>query len=92
MGYIIIEDYVAEDNKLNSTDKLVYSIIKALANSKGYCYATNRYIADKYNFSKSTISNTISKLKKCNYIHTETVDYQRRIYMCDSTNNLRFPF
>ena len=81
MGCIVIEDSVIEDTKLNSTDKLVYGLIKALCNNKGYCYVINDYIGKRANLSKSTISNTISKLKKYNYIKTETVDYQRRIYL-----------
>ncbi len=83
MGCIVIDDKVIEDNKLNSTDKLVFGIIKALTNNVGYCYATNDYIGKKSNLSKSTISNTISKLKRYNYIKTETIDYQRRIFIKD---------
>ena len=36
-GCIVIEDNVVGDINLNSTDKLVYGIIKALSNNKGYC-------------------------------------------------------
>lgn len=81
MGCILIDDVVIEDSNLNSTEKLVYGLIKSLSNSKGYCFATNDYIGKKLNLSKSTISNTVSKLKKYNYIKTETIDYQRRIYL-----------
>lgn len=88
MSCILIEDNVVGDDKLNSTDKIVYGIIRSLSNNKGYCFATNDYIGKKSNLSKSTISNTISKLKKYNYIKTETIDYQRRIYISDDTNNL----
>lgn len=88
MGCIIIDDNILQDIKLNSTDKIVYGLIKSLSNSKGYCFATNDYIGKRTNLSKSTISNTIRKLKKCNYIKTETIDYQRRIYLTDNINNL----
>lgn len=81
MSCILIDDKIIEDTKLNLTDKLVYGLIKALSNSKGYCYATNEYIGKRTNLSKSTISNTISKLKKYSYIKVKTVDYQRRIYL-----------
>jgi len=88
MSCIVIDDDIIKDIKLNSTDKIVYGLIKSLSNSTGYCFATNDYIGKRTNLCKSTISNTIRKLKKCNYIKTETVDYQRRIYLIDSINKL----
>ena len=47
MGCIVINDNVIEDNKLNSTDKVVYGLVKALSNDKGYCFATNDYIGKR---------------------------------------------
>ena len=44
MGCIIINDNIIEDKNLNSTDKVVYGLVKALSNDKGYCFATNDYI------------------------------------------------
>ena len=87
-GCIVIQDRIVEDINLNSTDKLVYGIIKALSNNKGYCFATNDYIGKRANLSKSTISNTIRKLKKYDYISAKTIDYQRRIYIKVDTNKL----
>lgn len=87
-GCIVIQDRIVEDINLNSTDKLVYGIIKALSNNKGYCFATNDYIGKRAGLSKSTISNTIRKLKKYDYIRAETIDYQRRIYVEDDANKL----
>jgi len=83
MGCIVINDNVIEDKELNSTDKVVYGLVKALSNDKGYCFATNDYIGKRLNLSKSTISNTISKLKSLDYIKTKPVDYQRRIFISD---------
>ncbi len=81
MGVIIIDDTIVKSNSINSTDKLVYGIIKALSNNKGYCYATNDYISKKLNLSKRTITKSISNLKKANYIRVETINYQRNIYL-----------
>ena len=88
MGCIVINDNVIEDKELNSTDKVVYGLVKALSNDKGYCFATNDYIGKRANLSKSTISNTIRKLKKYDYISAKTIDYQRRIYIKVDTNKL----
>ncbi len=84
MGCIILDDSIVKRNKINSTDKLVYGVIKALTNNKGYCYASNDYISKKVNLSKRTISKSISYLRKANYIRVETINYQRNIYL---TNN-----
>ena len=54
MGCIILDDSIVKRNKINSTDKLVYGVIKALTNNKGYCYASNDYISKKVNLSKRT--------------------------------------
>lgn len=81
MGCIILDDSIVKSNKINSTDKLVYGIIKALANNKGYCYASNDYISKKVNLSKRTITKSIGNLKRANYIRVETINYQRNIYL-----------
>lgn len=83
MGCIIIDDKLLDDIKLNNTDRVVFGVIKALSNNKGYCFATNEYIGSRAKVSKSTVSNTIGKLKRNNYIKSETIDYQRRIYIID---------
>ena len=81
MGVIIIDDSIVKSNSINSTDKLVYGVIKALANNLGYCYASNNYIAQKVNLSKRTITNSIKNLKQANYIRVEIINYQRNIYI-----------
>ena len=81
MDCIVIESSIVKSNSINSTDKLVYGIIKALTNNLGYCYASNDYISKKINLSKKTISKSISNLRKANYIRVETINYQRNIYL-----------
>ena len=81
MDCIVIESSIVKSNSINSTDKLVYGIIKALTNNLGYCYASNDYISKKINLSKITVSKSISNLRKANYIRVETINYQRNIYL-----------
>jgi uncharacterized membrane protein len=81
MDCIVIESSIVKSNSINSTDKLVYGIIKALTNNLGYCYASNDYISKKINLSKRTVSKAISNLKIANYIRVETINYQRNIYL-----------
>ena len=81
MDCILIESSIVKSNSINSTDKLVYGIIKALTNNLGYCYASNDYISKKINLAKRTVSKSISNLRKANYIRVETINYQRNIYL-----------
>ena len=81
MDCIVIESSIVKSNSINSTDKLVYGIIKALTTNWGYCYASNDYISKKINLSKRTVSKAISNLKRANYIRVETINYQRNIYL-----------
>lgn len=81
MGCIVLDDSIVKSNSINSTDKLVYGVIKALSNNLGYCYASNDYISKKVNLSKRTITKSISNLRKANYIRVETINYQRNIYL-----------
>lgn len=81
MGCIVIDDSIVKSISINSTDKLVYGVIKALTNNLGYCYASNDYISKKVNLSKRTITKSISNLRKANYIRVETINYKRYIYL-----------
>ena len=81
MGCILIDDSIVASDLINSTDKLVYGVITSLAKNTGYCYASNEYIGKKVNLKKRTITESIKRLKKANYIRVETVNYQRRIYL-----------
>jgi DNA-binding MarR family transcriptional regulator len=80
---MIYNDFILKDTRLNSTDKLVYGLIGVLSNQKGYCYATNDYVAKQLNLKPRTITDSISKLKKSGYIRTENTNHQRHIYLCD---------
>lgn len=48
---------------------------------KGYCYASNKTMANELNVGTKTISNSISKLNKNKMIIIKYVDSNRRIYL-----------
>lgn len=88
--YSVIPANVRYDKNLKPMEKLLYGEITALANVKGFCYATNSYFAELYNVSKNTVSLWISDLEKAGYIKTELVYEdgtknikERRIYIAD---------
>ena len=83
--YAIIPAVVRYDERLSSTEKLLYGEITALSNKFGYCFATNRYFAELYNLTETTISVSISKLAECGYIDVALEqNYKRKIYLLDA--------
>jgi hypothetical protein len=59
---------VLNDKKLSLRDRTILSAIIRLAKLTGYCFATNKYIAENLNCSVATVSASINKLKKSGYI------------------------
>lgn len=59
----------------NITDgaKLIYGEVAALASKEGVCWATNKYFADLYNVSKTTISLRVKELLDLGVIEIVTI-------------------
>ena len=69
--YAIIPATVRYDKKLKPAEKLLYGEITSLANRSGYCYAQNKYFANLYDVTLSTVSRWISHLQELGYISVE---------------------
>ena len=78
----------------------MYGEITALSNKEGYCFASNRYFANLYGVSQSTISRWISHLAELNSIKVEVIRnekkeiIERRIYLTDTpyVQNCVYPY
>lgn len=75
------------DKNLSRTDTDLLSLIISLALNNDYCYANNKYLAKYINTSIRTISESLSKLKKYNYIIVKNDNGKRKIYL----NNEKIP-
>lgn len=85
--YSIIPAEVRYDNDLKPSAKLLYGEITALANKKGYCFANNKYFADLYDVTPSTVSRWVSSLKNKGYVRVEIAEdkgNKRKIYLNNS--------
>ena len=69
--YSVIPAAVLYDEDLSTTEKLLYGFISQLANATGYCFASNKYLAELLNLSKSTISRGVNNLVKKGYLKYE---------------------
>ena len=87
--YSIIPATILYNNELKANDKLLYAIITSLACKEGYCFATNKYLAEKLGVNHKTISSWISDLQKRKFIIVELIRnennqiVQRKIYIND---------
>lgn len=87
--YSIIPATVLYNKELKANEKLLYAIITSLACKEGYCFATNKYLAEKLGVNPKTISSWISDLKDRNFIIVELIRnenkqiIQRKIYIND---------
>ena len=88
--YSIIPATVLYNKELKSNEKLLYAIITSLACKEGYCFATNKYLAEKLGVNPKTISSWISDLKDRNFIIVELIRnenkqiVERKIYINDA--------
>ena len=71
--FYIIPKNVFEDRRLTPSQVMVFAEISQLSRKKGYCYASNTYLAEKMNMGRKTIIRAISKLKELGYIETDNI-------------------
>ena len=71
--YAIIPAEIRYDMNIKDKAKLLYGEITALSDKNGYCYASNRYFAELYNISQTTVSLLIKNLIDNGYIESEII-------------------
>ncbi len=87
--YSIIPTTILYNKELKANEKLLYAIITSLACKEGYCFATNKYLAERLGVNPKTISSWISDLSKRNFIKVELIRNEnkqiikRKIYIND---------
>lgn len=92
--YSVIPATILYNKELKANEKLLYAIITSLACKEGYCFATNKYLAEKLGVNPKTISSWISDLQKRKFIIVELIRnenkqiIQRKIYI----NDVPYPF
>ena len=92
--YSVIPATVLYNKELKANEKLLYAIITSLACKEGYCFASNKYLAEKLDVNSKTISSWISDLRDRGFIIVKLIRnenkqiIQRRIYINDMPYSL----
>lgn len=81
-GYSICFNEWALDKDINNELSLLL-IISSLSAEKGYCFASNKYLADLFDIREETISRKLKKLCDKKYI---TIEYEKK--GCEITNRI----
>ena len=85
--YAVLPAEVRYNKQLSPQAKLIYAEISALSNSKGYCWASNKYFAELFGITTVTVSRLISQLIKHKFIDTQLNRYSdRKIIMRGGIN------
>lgn len=71
--WAIITAEVRYSKDLSDFEKILYSEITSLLNSRRICFASNRYFAELYDKHPKTISRSINKLEKLGYIKVDLI-------------------
>lgn len=66
--YAILTAEVRYCNELSAQEKLLFAEITALSSKEGVCFAGNKYFADLYSLTDTTISHQISHLAQLGFI------------------------
>ena len=69
----VIPATILFDNKLYDRDKIIYAIVSNLTHERGYCWATNKYLAEKLDCTIITVQRALKKLSDRNYLDIEVL-------------------
>lgn len=91
--YAILPANVRYDKRLSANAKLLYCEISALANVKGYCYASNNYFSELFKVDTRSVQRWLYNLKDYGYIimdFDENKDLRtRKIFIVKESDSIK---
>jgi hypothetical protein len=66
--YAVITVAMLKDPRITLQQKVLLCFIQALSNSKGYCFASNKYLADLIGVKKDSVTKMLQKLEDYGFI------------------------
>lgn len=71
--YVLMLDNLRKDNRICANAKMLYGSILSLSKKNGYCYATNKFLAEQHNATKRSVIRWIKSLEENGYIKTQLI-------------------
>lgn len=91
--YAILPANVRYDKRLSANAKLLYCEISALANVKGYCYASNNYFSELFSVDSRSVQRWLYNLKDYGYITMDFDDNKdlrtRKIFIVKESDSIK---
>lgn len=80
--YLKIPNFVKNNKSISNSAKILYGDLVLLSHKNGYCYASNKFLAEGLNITTRSITRLLKELKDANLIEIIfTESYNRRIYL-----------
>lgn len=73
-----VSETVRLDERLSNNERMLLADIVDLVKKKGYCYATNEYLAKLHHVSPRTITRWLRKLRELLYISIEIIKTEKK--------------
>lgn len=70
-NFIIIPENIYRDERLSPRAVLLYGLVWAFSNERGFCWASNAALAERLHISKSRLSHLVSELNSCGLIRSQ---------------------
>ncbi|MGD2065774.1 MAG: helix-turn-helix domain-containing protein [Candidatus Bathyarchaeota archaeon] len=83
--FVIIPSHILDDPNIDDATALLFGRISSLSISKGYCFASDKYLANLTGVSHQEIGKRLLVLEENGYIHRDTqkvgLKWDRKIYL-----------
>lgn len=70
-SWCLIPASVFSDNRLSDSEKMLFGKLLGLTNKTGYCWASNKYLAEMFGVSDRSIQRRINSLEELGYVNVE---------------------
>lgn len=83
--FVVIPSHILDDERIDDSTALLFGRISSLTSNKGYCYASDEYLAKLCRTTRSPLQRRLKTLRDCGYIKITTqkkgVLWDRKIYL-----------
>jgi len=83
--FIVIPSHVLDDERIDDATAMLFGRISSLTTNRGYCFASDEYLAKLCRTTRSPLQRRLKTLRDCGYIRIETTKngmlWDRKIFL-----------